>query len=333
MFKALIDPFLIALVGVVLLALVWPVPGISGGVLHFELVTTYGVGVVFFLYGLTLAPERLRAGIARWPVHLVVQFGTFVLFPLTVLLAGFAVRRFAPYGIWLGFLYVAALPSTISSSVAMTSLARGNVPIAVFNASLSSLLGVFLTPLLMAWFIQANGGSMALGPVIFKIALLVLAPILAGQLARRWLASWAARNSSTLKLADRAVILAIVYNSFCDSVGQGIWARLSPTVLLGVLAGVIGLFFLIYWLMNLACDWCGFSHDETIACTFCGSKKSLASGVPLARVIFGAHAAIGILITPLILYHFCQLVIVSVIASAHGRRDAELTRSLVRTVD
>ncbi|TKC95869.1 bile acid:sodium symporter family protein [Polyangium fumosum] len=314
-----IDGFLLALIAVVALALVMPGPGATGGLLHMNEVATYGVAVVFFLYGLTLAPEKMKAGIKHWKLHLCVQLCTFVLFPVVVLLVGAPLKAFLPQEVWIGFFYTAALPSTVSSSVAMTSLAHGNVPVAIFNATLSSLIGVFATPLLMAWFLSTSGEAMPLLPVIGKIVLLVLLPILVGQAARHWLAAWAQRNEKKIKLADRAIILAIVYNSFCDSMMEGIWQGQDPLRIVAILAGVIALFGLIYALMMIPCRLLGFNRPDTIACLFCASKKSLATGVPLAPIIFGANPALGLILAPLMLYHFCQLVIVSVIANRQAR--------------
>lgn len=314
-----LDWFLLALVFVVAAAALWPAPGITGGPLHVEWVAKYGLVIVFFLYGLTLSPEKMRAGLTRWKVHVTVQLGTFVLFPIVVLIAGFFLKGIFPPEVWLGFFYIAALPSTVSSSVAMTSLARGNVPVAIFNATLSAFLGVFLTPLLMAWYMHSTGQSLPLESVITKVVLLVLVPTAAGQIAHRWLAEWAKRNGSWLKICDRAVILAIVYNSFCDSVSAGIWSDHDASLLASMIAGVITLFFVIYGLMKIPAKAIGLDREDTIACLFCGSKKSLATGVPLSKVMFGATPALGLIIAPLMLFHFFQLLIVSVIASRYSR--------------
>ncbi|MDI3290918.1 bile acid:sodium symporter family protein [Polyangium sp. 15x6] len=314
-----IDGFLLALVAVVALAIVMPGPGSTGGLLHMNEVSTYGIAVVFFLYGLTLAPEKMKAGIRHWRLHLCVQLCTFLLFPAVVLLFGTPLKSFMPQEVWIGFFYTAALPSTVSSSVAMTSLAHGNVPAAIFNATLSSLIGVFATPLLMAWFLSTAGVAMPLGPVIGKVVLLVLLPIVIGQVARHWLAAWAQRNEKQIKLADRAIILAIVYNSFSDSIVEGVWQGHDALRIVGILIGVVALFFLIYGLMSIPCRLLGFDRPDTIACLFCASKKSLATGVPLAPLIFGANPALGLIIAPIMLYHFCQLVIVSVIANRSAR--------------
>lgn len=314
-----LDGFLIGLIAVVALAVLWPDPGATGGFLHADFVSKYGVSVVFFLYGLTLAPEKMRAGLARWPVHIVIQLGTFVLFPLVVLTAGLAVRNALPPEIWIGFLYVAALPSTVSSSVAMTSMARGNVPVAIFNASLSSLIGVFATPALMAWFIAASGGAMDLGPVIAKVALLVLVPVAVGQIARRWLRAWAERHNRIIKLADRAVILAIVYNTFSDSIVAGVWSRLPAFDIAAIALGSIALFGVVYGIIAIVARFLAFSREDRIACLFCASKKSLATGVPLAPIVFGHVPALGLIIAPIMIFHFLQLVIVGWLAARFAR--------------
>ncbi|MFA5119721.1 bile acid:sodium symporter family protein, partial [Zavarzinia sp.] len=268
---------------------------------------------------LSLAPEKMRAGLMQWRLHLVVVLGTFVLFPLVVLAAGPVVRPLLPPEVWIGFFYIAALPSTVSSSVAMTSIAKGNVPGALFNASLSSLIGVFATPALMAWFLARSGApSLPLGQVILKVVLLVLVPTLLGQLLHKPLRAWAHRHAKAIKILDRAVILSIVYNSFSDSVAEGIWSAHDPLLLVEIAVGAVALFAVVYGLLMIPCRLLGFNREDRIAALFCGSKKSLATGVPLAGVIFGVTPALGLIIAPIMLYHFLQLVIVSVIANHYG---------------
>jgi sodium/bile acid cotransporter 7 len=204
----------------------------------------------------------------------------------------------------------------------MTSIARGNVPAAIFNATLSSLIGVFATPILMAWFAATTGETMALLPVIAKVVGLVLVPIAVGQVARHWLRNWAARHIKTIRLADRAIILAIVYNSFSDSMVEGIWGGHDLSFLIAMIAGVILLFAVVYWIIMIPCRLFGFNRADTIASLFCGSKKSLATGVPLARLMFSNSPALGLIIAPIMLYHFFQLVIVGVIANRYARAPA-----------
>ena len=319
--KLNIDRFLQLIVVVVIAAIIFPAAGATGSPLHIEYVASYGISIVFFLYGLTLAPEKMKAGLVKWRVHIVVQLATFVLFPLVVLALIVTLRGRLPDEVLVGFFYLAALPGTVSSSVAMTSLARGNVPVAIFNATLSAFLGVFLTPLLMAWYLDTTGASLPLENVIFKIVLLVLVPTAVGQVAHFWLKDWATRNNAWLKWCDKAVILAIVYNSFCDSIMEGVWSDHDVSLLAAMIALSIALFFVIYYLMKIPTRLLGFNREDRIACMFCSSKKSLATGVPLAKVIFGATPALGLIIAPLMLFHFFQLVIVSVIANQYAAEE------------
>ena len=317
-----LDGFMLALVGAVGLAVAWPALGRTGGLVRIEYFTNYGVALVFLLYGLTLSPQKLREGLFNWRLHLVVQLSTFLLFPLLGLLLVTLFGAHLTPALALGFFYLAALPSTVSSSVAMTSIARGNVPGAIFNASLSSLIGVFVTPLWINAYLKANGAAFDLWPVILKVVLLVLLPIVLGQVLRPLLIRWLTQNAVLTKRLDRATILAIVLNSFSDSVAEGVWAQHGVSTIALIAAVSVGLFVLVYALMNLLCRRLGFDRGDTIASTFCGSKKSLAAGVPMAKVMFGAHPALGLIIAPIMVYHFLQLVIVSYLARQLGEAEA-----------
>lgn len=316
------DLFLPALVIVVLLAIAWPQPGVSGGILHADKAATYGVAIIFFLYGISLETRRLLESATRWRQHLVVQIATFGLFPLLVALALPLFGGALPDPVAVGFFFLAALPSTVSSSVAMTSLANGNVPVAIFNASISSLIGVFLTPLLMAWYLSASGG-MELGDVIMKLVQLVIMPLVAGQVLRPLLLKWIHRHKGIIKWVDRGVILAIVYNSFCDSMEAGVWSGQSPLLLVEIVVGSLALFFVVYGIVGVVCKLMGFDVADTIAVQFCASKKSLAAGLPMARVMFGGSPQLSLIITPIMIFHFLQLVIVSVIANRYAQRRPE----------
>ncbi len=314
-----VDKFVLALAAAVILAIVWPDGGRTGGLLQWQYITTYGVCGIFFLYGLTLEPARMRRGLTRWKAHILVVLVTFALFPLVVLAGLTLAPDLFPEAVDTGFFYVAALPSTVSSSVAMVSLARGDVPVAIFNATLSSILGVFLTPALMAWYLHSSGAETSLLPTILKIVYLVLLPIIVGQVSRRWLAGWAQRHGSKIKLADRAIILSIVYGAFSDSVSAGIWQQHDTLVVIEIAVLAVGLFAVIYGLTLLLTRVVRLPREERIAVLFCGSKKSLATGVPLAPIIFAGRGDIGLIILPIMLFHFFQLLIVSVLAARYQR--------------
>ncbi|MFS8038448.1 bile acid:sodium symporter family protein [Xanthobacter sp. AM11] len=315
-----LDPFLVALAAAVILALAWPAPGVSGGPLHADKAASWGVAVIFFLYGVSLSARRLLESATRWKLHLVVQLATFALFPAVVALVMPLLGRVLPEALCIGFFFLAALPSTVSSSVAMTSLARGNVPVAIFNASISSIIGVFVTPLLMAWYLHAAGDGLDLQGVILKLVLMVILPLAVGQLLRPLLLRLVERHRSLVRAADRTVILAIVYNSFCDSVAAGVWKGQSPLLLVEIVACVLLLFAAVYVIVQLACRLLGFAEADTTAVVFCASKKSLATGLPMAHVMFGAAPELSLIITPIMIYHFLQLVIVGVIAGRSAAR-------------
>ncbi len=309
-----LDGFLMGLFAMVGLAWAAPDLGRSGGILHIDLYTNYGISMVFLLYGLTLSWERVRAGALNWRLHLVVLAGTFVAYPVLVWGVEALLGSLVGADFKLGFFYLSASPSTISSSVAMTSIARGNVAGAIFNASLSSLVGVFATPLWVNWYLSQTGQALALGHVIAKILLLVVVPIVAGQALRPLLADWIARRKLLVKVIDRGTILAIVFNSFADSVADGVWRGRGVSVVLSVALGSLILFGSMFLLLDMVCRALDFSRGDTIAGVFCGTKKSLASGVPMAKVMFGNSPALGMIILPFVIYHLLQLMVASVIA-------------------
>lgn len=317
------DGFLLALVAVVALAALAPQLGATGGPLHIDQVATYGIALIFFLYGLTLAPDKLKQGASHWRLHLTVQAATFILFPAIVFVLVLPFRDHMPPGLATGFLYLGVLPSTVSSSVALTGLARGNVPIAIFNATLSSIIGVFATPILMAWFASTTGDPLPILPVVTKIVLLVLLPMALGQLARLWLKDWASRHVKRIRIVDRLVILLIVFNAFSDSVIGGVWAGHDVFLIGAMLLGVAVIFVVVYWVLKLVCRLLAFDTPDTIACLFCGSVKSLATGVPLARIMFGNDPLLGLIIAPTMLYHVLQLVVLGVLANRYASRKTD----------
>ncbi|HYG34954.1 MAG TPA: bile acid:sodium symporter family protein [Clostridia bacterium] len=317
--KLKLDWFLVGMAVAVGLAWLFPDPGARGGALHPEVLNKLGVALIFFLHGAALSFAALKAGTLRWPLHLVVQACTFLFFPLIgVLLVWLLGNRISP-DLKLGFFYLCALPSTVSSSVAMTAAARGNVPAAVFNATLSSLLGVFLTPFWVGWMLQQAGQPMPLGKVILDLVIWLVLPIILGQVSRPWLAGWAARNKRVIHIVDRGTILLLVYTSFCDSVKWNVWSGHGIRAVLFTLVGSILLFYLVFFSVRWLCNRLAFSVEDWIAAVFCGSKKTLASGVPMAQIIFSQHPGIGLILLPIMIYHPMQLIICGVLAGRWAR--------------
>lgn len=313
---------LLSLVGAVVLASAWPELGRSGGWLRLDVVSNWGVALVFFLTGLGLSVAALRDGALRWRVHALVQACTFVLFPL--LWWGFShlFGRWLPPELALGFAYLCALPSTISSSVAMTVLARGNVPAAIFNASASSLLGIVLTPLLVTLMAGASGATLPVAEAIWKLTQLLLLPLLAGMALRRWLLPFQQRHKARLALVDRWVIVLLVLSAFSDSVASGLWRDHGAGLLLMAAAGSALLLVVVLLLSRTAARAMGLPVEDEITAVFCGSKKTLASGVPMAKLLFGAHPAVGVIVLPIMFYHQLQLIVCSWLAQRYAARGA-----------
>ncbi|HRE83396.1 MAG TPA: bile acid:sodium symporter family protein, partial [Opitutaceae bacterium] len=291
------------------------------GWLYPEILTKAGVALIFFLHGLTLSFASLKAGTLQWKLHLVVQATTFLLFPLIGLLVWWLTADHLTPELKLGIFYLCALPSTVSSSVALTAAARGNVPAAVFNATLSSLIGVFLTPLWIGLVLKTGGEPMPLGKVILDLVLWLLVPLAAGQLMRPLLGAFATKHKKRINVVDRITILLLVYTSFCDSVKQGVWSNQGILMILGTVVGSGLLFFLVMTIVNALCNALNFPAEDRIAAVFCGSKKTLASGVPMAQLIFGAHPGIGLILLPIMIYHPLQLIICAGLASRWAARE------------
>lgn len=312
--------YMLSLVGAAMFGLLIPEPGSRGGFLHLETLTQYGVMLVFFLHGTSLAPKNLRQGVTNWRLHLFVQGATYVFFPLIGALIFFGGRNLLPTDMLLGLFYLCALPSTITSSVAMTALARGNVAGAIFNATLSGLVGMLITPVLVSAVMQTSGHSLPLWPSILGVMQTLLLPFVCGQLLRPLLIDWLLRIRSVVTLLDRAVIVLIVLAAFSESSAAHVWSN-YPLLSMGVLMLVTGLLLaVVLWATTQAARRLGFSTEDEIAAVFCGSKKSLANGMPMANVLLSGHAGLGVLVLPMIVYHQLQLVVCSVLAQRYAQR-------------
>ena len=228
-------------------------------------------------------------------------------------------RRVVSTGIWLGIFFLAALPSTVSSSVVMTNIARGNVPAAIFDASFSTLLGVFITPLWMRIFVDAETGGRGFGVVLLSLTAQAILPIILGVLANRRWGEFSRRNEKRLRKFDQGTIVLIVYTSFCNSFAEKMFDGLSGGTLVGLSVGMIALFFVVFGIVYVVCRALRFSREDAVATLFCGSKKSLVHGVATSRVILSAPNMAGILILPTMIYHALQLIIVSVIAQRFAK--------------
>jgi sodium/bile acid cotransporter 7 len=326
--RAGLDNFMLGLLLVILLAYIYPHFGTEQGPLPLEQIATYGVSLIFFFYGLRLSPEKMRAGLSNWQLHMVIQLTTFVVFPLLVL-GGYQLFASSENRLlWLGIFYVAILPSTVSSSVVMVSIAGGNIPAAIFNASISSLIGVFVTPMWLSLFLTTGSdGGYNIWPVIGKLTLQVIFPVVAGMVLHSRLGEFAEKHKQKLKNFDQSIILLIVYTSFCESFARELFTGYRVWDLLLLAGAMLGMFFLVYMLVLLMSRILGFGRPDRITAIFCGSKKSLVQGTVMSKVLFRDANTVGVILLPIMLYHALQLIAASIIAQSMARRaEAAATR-------
>ncbi len=316
--------FVVGLAAAVALAWLAPAAGAPGGALRTEITTKAAVALIFFFQGLTLAFEALRLGVARWRLHLLVQAWIFGLFPLVGLALTAAAGDAVPRELRLGFLFLCVLPTTISTAIVFTTVAGGNTAAAIFNVTLANLAGIVLTPAWTRGFLHAAGGAAPpLGPVVRDIVLLLLVPLVAGEALRPWLGRWADARRRRLAAVNSGIVLFIVYAAFAGSVQAGVWRRFGASTTVLALAGVLVLFVAVNAAVWVSVRTAGLDRSDAVAGFFCATQKTLAAGVPMAQLLFGAGPSLGLILLPVMLYHPVQLVVQGLIATrleAHGGR-------------
>lgn len=317
-----LDWFILALLAMIGLAKIWPEPGVQEGPFSLSSLASYGVSFIFFFYGLRLNFAQLSAGLRNYKLHLVIHLTTFVVFPAVVLAARSLLMTADATLLWLGIFYVAALPSTVSSSVVMVSIAKGNIPAAIFNASISSLIGVFITPLWMSYLLTNANDQYDLTGVISKLTVQVIVPVVLGLLLNSRLGWFAERHKTALRYFDQSTILLIVYTSFCESFTLNLFRDYSVGDLLWLAGLMLGLFFLIFGFVNLVSRLLHFNREDRITALFCGSKKSLVQGSVMANVLFPGATA-GVVLLPIMMYHALQLVVASILAQAMAHQQTK----------
>ncbi|MBP2212899.1 sodium/bile acid cotransporter 7 [Rhodococcus ruber] len=313
-----LDPFLVGILTTVAVAGLLPASGTALNI--FTWAAKIAIGLLFFLYGARLSTREAFEGLRHWRLHLTILATTFALFPLLGLATKMLVPTVLTEPLYLGVLYLCLLPSTVQSSIALVSVARGNIAGAVVSASASSLLGIVVTPLLVALTMTTQGVTFSASAVL-DIVLMLLVPFLVGQLLRRWIGGWVGRHGGPLRIVDRGSILLVVYVAFSRGMNEGIWSSLSLGRLLA-LAGVC----LVLLALVLALTWfgaprLGFAYEDRATILFCGSTKSLATGLPMATVLFPGQP-IGLIVLPLMLFHQIQLLVCAAIAARLAKRAA-----------
>jgi sodium/bile acid cotransporter 7 len=310
------DRFTMALLATVALATVLPGSGRVADIVEF--LARAAICLLFFLHGARLPREAVMTGVTHWRLHLAVLTLSFVVFPLFGLALHAVLLPVLGATLALGLLFLCTLPSTVQASIAFTAIARGNVAADVCSAAASNLLGIVLTPALLALLAGARGETWTAGTLISLVEQLVL-PFVAGQLLHARLGPWLARNKAPMAIVDRGAILLVVYSAFSAAVLSGLWQQLPPAKLALLLAVDIVLLAAVMGLAVFGSRLLGFSREDEIAILFCGSKKSLISGLPLAGILFPA-ASVGVLVVPLMLFHQVQLIACAVLARRYASR-------------
>jgi solute carrier family 10 (sodium/bile acid cotransporter), member 7 len=313
-----IDSFLITLMTVVMIATLFPCEGRYK--IFFEHVSTFAIALLFFMHGAKLSLQSIMDGFRHWRLHLLIFSITFVVFPLFGIGLRIVVPSLLSQQLYIGFLYLCALPATVQSAIAFTSIAKGNVAAAICSASASTLLGVFLSPLLVGLLIDIpsahhHNTSSAITAILIKLML----PFIIGHLCRPWLINWIEKHRTVINKTDRTSILLVVYVAFSEAVSNGIWHQVNSWSLLSIIFCSLLLLAMVLSISTYAARLFGFNQQDEITIVFCGSKKSLASGIPMASVLFPT-ATIGITVLPLMIFHQIQLMICAIIAAHYASR-------------
>ncbi|MGB8601363.1 MAG: bile acid:sodium symporter family protein [Rhizomicrobium sp.] len=309
------DNFTLAIATSVVIATFLPVTGRAAA--NFDVATDCAIALLFFLHGARLSREAVLAGFTHWRLHIVILVSTFVLFPLLGLVIGMAGASFLSPLLITGIIFLCCLPSTVQSSIAFTSIAGGNIPAAICSASASSLLGVFLTPILTGLLLSAHGtGGFSLSS-LQAIIMQLLVPFAIGQLMHPLIGGWALRHKKMLSFVDRGSILMVVYGAFSEAVSHGLWHTLALSDLLVILVLDAALLAVALVITTWGARRLGFNRADEIAIVFCGSKKSLASGVPIANILF-ARSTVGMIVLPLMLFHQIQLMVCAMLARRYA---------------
>ncbi|RDI52244.1 bile acid:sodium symporter family protein [Microvirga subterranea] len=319
-----IDPFLLLIMAAVAVASVLPAQGVGAEIL--DGLGILGIALLFFVHGAALPREVVIEGLVQWRLHLFIFAITFVVFPVAVLPFSALPLTWMPADLLLGFIYLAALPSAVSSSIAFTAMAKGNVPAAICSSAASNVFGLLLTPVLLSLLTRTSvEGGFDLAKALSDVVLQLLVPFAAGQLARPYLAGIMARHEHRIGQFDQGVILLIVYAAFSQSVVDGLWSRLPPASVALTAALCLVLLMVVLTVTGFIARRFGFSRGDEIAAVFCGSKKSLASGLPLAKVLFATAPGFGMIVLPVMFYNQIQILVGAVLARRYARDGAAVS--------
>lgn len=313
------DNYTLLLLGMVLLATLIPAVGVGETIMVW--LTRLAVGLLFFLHGARLSRQAILAGIMHWRLHGLVFSFSFLAFPLLGWLLQPVLRPLLGNELAMGMLYLCALPGTVQSAIAFTSIARGNLAAAVCSASASSIIGILVTPLLVLLLLNldAEGASFSFLETLYSISLQLLVPFVAGHLLRPVIGEWVASQRSWLGYIDKGSILLVVYTAFSASVVAGLWNEVPLNRLLWLTLACAVLLAVVLVLTAWLARRFGFNKEDEITIVFCASKKSMATGVPMAQVLF-TGGLLGPMLLPLMIFHQIQLMACAQLAVHYAKR-------------
>ncbi|MBI9040150.1 bile acid:sodium symporter family protein [Lutibacter sp.] len=315
-----LDKFVLAIIITIITSYFVPQFGLDNSKIPLGIISSVGVSLIFFFYGLKLSGEKLKEGLKNWKLHFLIQLSTFLLFPLIVLIFYPFVQNEEAHLLWLAIFFMAALPSTVSSSVVMVSIAKGNIPSAIFNATISGLIGIVVTPLWVGLFTNNANVNFDYTSIYSKLCIEIILPVIIGNILHRFFGKYAIKYNKQLSLFDKSVILLIIYKSFAKSFNEKIFSTVSNLDFILLFTVVISLFFGVYFFIGFVAKKLNFSIEDKITAQFCGTKKSLVHGTVFSKVLFGTSAITGFILLPIMLFHAIQILIISIIAKKAGNR-------------
>jgi len=313
------DAFVIGLIAMVILASLFPFTDEYAEVVPLKTIIYWGITGIFFLYGLKLNPKKIREDIGNWRLHLLIQSTTFLIFPLIVLALYPLFSDTQYYMLWLATFFLAVLPSTVSSSVVMVSIAKGNVPASIFNASISGLIGLFATPLWMSLFMKHSDEGQVIGEMVQQLILQILLPVFIGLLLNRYLGRIVQKRKTAVSWFDKIIIFLIIYKSFSAAFITGVFTQVPAWTFLTLSVLIVLFFFLIFGIVKAISKWKGFNREDTITALFCASKKSLVHGSVFVTLIITETSLQSLFLLPIMIYHAFQLFYTSNRARVWGR--------------
>ena len=313
------DPFILFLFIAILVAYIYPNISLwSYSNINLNTIIDIGIILVFFFYGLKLNWKDFFKDLSNWKMHLLIQSITFIFFPILVLCFYPLIKNYPAYfTLYVAIFYLATLPSTVSSSVVMVSIAKGNIPSAIFNASISGLIGIIITPLWMSLFLSKSDGEFDLLGIFLDLVLKIILPVIIGALSQPFLGNFYHKYKKQFSNLDKLTIILIVYNSFSHTFLDRIFDKLGLIPLLIVFVVVVTLFFMFFNFSKWIALKMNFNREDDITIQFCATKKSLVHGSVIAAVIFSGD--IGIYLIPIMLYHTFQLIYISFIANQYAK--------------